>query len=60
MSIRMELQPDGYTKKWLVYDSSGYLVVVTVCENTARAMHGAIKTRDASSTGPTHADDVER
>ena len=60
MSIRMELQADGYTKKWLVYDSSGYLVVVTVCENTARAMHDAIKTGDASSTRPTHADAVER
>ena len=60
MSIRMEMQPDGYTKKWFVYDTSGYLVITTVCEKTARAMHGAIKTGDASSTGPTHADDVER
>ena len=58
MSIRMELQSDGYTKKWLVYDSSGYLVIATVCENTARAMYSAIQTGNASSTGPTHADDV--
>ena len=60
MSIRMEMQPDGYTKKWFVYDTSGYLVIATVCENTARAMHSAIKTGNESSTGPTHADDVER
>ena len=56
----MEIQPDGHTKKWFVYDESGYLAIATVCENTARGFYSAIKARNASSSGSTHAETVER
>jgi len=58
MGIRMEIQSDGHTKKWFVYDESGYLVIATVCENTARGFYSAIEARNANSSGSTHADTV--
>ena len=58
MGIRMEIQSDGHTKKWFVYDESGYLVIATVCENTARGFYSAIKAGNANSSRSTHADTV--
>ena len=58
MRIRMEIQPDGYTKKWFVYDERGYLAIATVCENTARGFYSAIKAGNANSSRSTHADTV--
>ena len=58
MGIRMEIQSDGHTKKWFVYDERGYLAIATVCENTARGFYSAIKAGNANSSRSTHADTV--
>ena len=35
MTIRMELMEDGYTKRWLVFDANGALILITTSEALA-------------------------